>query len=874
MKLQVLVPALTVLGATLVAGAARGQCSTWSKGFARPGLQNVWDTAAFDSGAGQQLHVCGGTANGRGFIDRWTGERWENAYTTPAAGFHREMGAGTLQGTPAIFLSDVRPGGARVIVRWDGATATDLGAVLGGEVYCIEVLDDGSGPALFIGGEFTTVAGVANPRLAKWNGSSWTALGGGLPVDVGSVTVHDDGSGPKLCAGSELAFGGPSVLVRNGVTWTSLGAPASQWVGAMASHDWGTGPQLVIAASGGFNVWNGSSWSQPSGGTGSSIALALGDLGSGTRAYFMGAFTSAGGVPCLNAAAYTGSNYEALGAGIQPGVNYTQSEVTWVQEASGPKVYFSGQLTQAGGTGAQNLAAWDGSNWSAFGSGFNGPVDALASFDLGTGSALYASGAFSLAGGAIPPLAGSARWNGTQWSALPGAPGFVQALQGSTVGGSPRLFATGRFNTAPYFGLAAWNGSNWSTVGGGIGNGIGGEGNALLEHDDGSGPRLFVGGNFPLGNPAPGNRIAAWDGASWSPLAGGMNNLVNALARFDEGAGAELFAAGAFTLAGGAAANRIARWNGSAWSSLGSGFDNMAMALCTFDGGAGEALYAGGTFTSAGGVPVQYLARWNGSAWSDVPGGGANGAVLTLAVHDDGRGPALYVGGGFTTIGGITAYNIARFDGAAWETVDGGFDGAVHALAAHDDDGDGDAELFVGGGFQTAGPYASGFIARLGGCPHHTSFCFGDGALADHTTPCPCANDGLPGRGCANPFDPNGALLEASGSTNPDTLVLAGSGTPLSAFGIYLQHAALDDRVFHDGVLCAGGNLIRLRNRVAVGGMSTYPDSTDTLTVSQRGQVTPGSGATRYYSLFYRSASPAFCPPATANVTNGVRVIW
>ena len=47
-----------------------------------------------------------------------------------------------------------------------------------------------------------------------------------------------------------------------------------------------------------------------------------------------------------------------------------------------------------------------------------------------------------------------------------------------------------------------------------------------------------------------------------------------------------------------------------------------------------------------------------------------------------------------------------------------------------------------------------------------------------------------------------------------------------------------------------------------------------TTTLSQRGFVTPGSGALRHYSVFYRSSAATFCPPATANVTNGVRVIW
>ena len=47
-----------------------------------------------------------------------------------------------------------------------------------------------------------------------------------------------------------------------------------------------------------------------------------------------------------------------------------------------------------------------------------------------------------------------------------------------------------------------------------------------------------------------------------------------------------------------------------------------------------------------------------------------------------------------------------------------------------------------------------------------------------------------------------------------------------------------------------------------------------TTTLSQRGLVTPGSGALRYYSVFYRSPAATFCPPATANVTNGWGVDW
>ena len=39
--------------------------------------------------------------------------------------------------------------------------------------------------------------------------------------------------------------------------------------------------------------------------------------------------------------------------------------------------------------------------------------------------------------------------------------------------------------------------------------------------------------------------------------------------------GSDLYAGGRFTTAGGIAANRIAKWNGSSWSALGSGMNGV-----------------------------------------------------------------------------------------------------------------------------------------------------------------------------------------------------------------------------------------------------------------------------------------------------------
>jgi hypothetical protein len=164
----------------------------------------------------------------------------------------------------------------------------------------------------------------------------------------------------------------------------------------------------------------------------------------------------------------------------------------------------------------------------------------------------------------------------------------------------------------------------------------------------------------------------------------------------------------------------------------------------------------------------------------------------------------------------------------------------------------------------------------VGTPPAFTSFCSGDGSLTDHTTPCPCGNNGLPGNGCGHSFDPNGANLTATGTAPADDVLLTSSFEPATSFTLFMQHDAAGDVVFHDGVLCAGGTLIRLRGRGAVGGQAFFPNPVwdSSITLSQRGSVTVGSGARRYYAAWYRNASTTFCPPATANVTNGWLIDW
>ena len=132
---------------------------------------------------------------------------------------------------------------------------------------------------------------------------------------------------------------------------------------------------------------------------------------------------------------------------------------------------------------------------------------------------------------------------------------------------------------------------------------------------------LYIGGFFTAVGKVTANRVAKWNGTSWSALGagvGGTNPAVRALAV----SGTDLYAGGDFLTAGGASAKSIAKWNGTSWSPLGSGMAGGTHADVYAIVVNGTDVYAGGEFTSAGGVTVNRVAKWNGSAWSALGSGG------------------------------------------------------------------------------------------------------------------------------------------------------------------------------------------------------------------------------------------------------------
>jgi hypothetical protein len=380
--------AALIIGA--LASAAEGQYA-WKTGFNWPGgngvQASVYALTVFDDGTGPALYaggtfslVDGITAHG---VAKWNGTTW-----APLA---------------------------------DGCGSLNCG------VSALAVFNDGSGPALYAGGNFTTIGGVAANYIAKWSGGTWTALGSGLDSSVSTLGVFDDGNGPALYAGGNffMAGGMParSIAKWNGAAWTALGTGINGFVRALTAFDDGTGSAL----------------------------------------YAGGYFTAAGDVPAASLAKWDGTNWSALsgdlGGSSPPDVD---ALMVFDDGTGGPALYAGGYFTMAGGVAANSIAKWDGVTWASLGSGIGGfqasYVLALTIFDDGTGSALYAGGLFTTAGGA--PASYIAKWDGATWMPLgSGLNDSVYALGVFTDGTNPALYAGGQFLTAggvPSHFIAEW----------------------------------------------------------------------------------------------------------------------------------------------------------------------------------------------------------------------------------------------------------------------------------------------------------------------------------------------------------------------------------------------------------------------------------
>lgn len=478
--------AFTTAGVTPANNVAKWNGSTWSA-LAGGVDSEVAVLAEFDDGHGSALYAAGYFANAGGTpansVARWSGSSWSalgsgiqwDAFNGPGALTPFDDGSGPMLYVGGGFAS---AGGvaATNIAKWSGSAWSALDRGLNDTVRALKVFDDGHGPALYACGSFTAAGGAATIGIGKWNGSTWSPLGGGMaahsgaPLSVEALEAFDDGSGLALYAAGQFDSAG-GVPVKNiakwdGTSWSPVGTLLSSSIHALAVYKDAGGYALyaggVSLTLNGVNTrsvmkWDGSVWSVLSVDINNSTtwAMAVFDDGSGPALFTGGWFVSAGLVPAQNIAKWNGIAWSALGSGIDLSGVFA---LTVYDDGGGPALYAGGSFAHAGGVPAKNIAKWNGSIWSALGTGVNSDVRALTAVDELSGSALCAGGQFTVAGGVVAKHV--AKWDGSSWSNWgAGTNGSVLALTVFDDSTGPALFAGGSFLNAIHSGdsfLAKW----------------------------------------------------------------------------------------------------------------------------------------------------------------------------------------------------------------------------------------------------------------------------------------------------------------------------------------------------------------------------------------------------------------------------------
>jgi PKD repeat protein len=240
--------------------------------------------------------------------------------------------------------------------------------------------------------------------VAVWNGTNWSNLGTGFNNDVLCMTVWNG----NLVVGGDFttADGNPCyrVAMWNGTNWAPVGGLDTVFnndVRALAVYNgelWAGGDFTNAngcTACDRIVKWNGTAWVggnsgvDIAGGLDSTVRVLYVDPVA-NRLYMGGHFLEVGGdVNCSGVAFYDGSVWSAMGTGVN-------SYVRGITRYNG-NIIVGGDFTTAGGGAALRVAKWSPTTnlWSAMNIGMTAYLRALIEYK----GELYAGGSFHNAGG-------------------------------------------------------------------------------------------------------------------------------------------------------------------------------------------------------------------------------------------------------------------------------------------------------------------------------------------------------------------------------------------------------------------------------------------------------------------------------------------
>ena len=564
---------------------------------------------------------------------------------------------------------------------------------------------DPSSGNIYIGGLFSSVGGVARNHLAKLSSAGVVDPAWNPNPDQLITALKLDGAGNVFVAGPFTTIGGQSRMNLAKISASGTGA---------ADPTWNPNPSGSGGANGFVNNF------------------ALDGLG---NIYVGGRFDAIGGLPRVSIAKLSTSGTGAADpnwcACMQPGA--TVNAVV-VEPGSG-SIFIGGSFSTLGGRNRANIAklAPSGTLPTFMPDGTVIPgtiVDATwdpgaffgvnSLFADGSGS-LYAAGSFTTIGGVARRFLAKLSTSGSgavdpAWNPNPssnmvlvlGASGLNVFVGGflSTIGGQVRG------------GLAVLDGSsgavqtNWpNTYSPGF--------VTAIAKDPSN--RTILGGTFQVMGDfttvrlglarlnADGTLDAAWDPRPTTSALFANGASISALA---SDAAGDVYVGGSFDFVGGQARNNVAKLSGAGSGAADSTWSpnaNGSVGAVVLDGSG--SVFLGGAFTTIGGQARNRVAKVAASG-AGAPDAtfdpNANGQVNAIAIDSAG---SIFVGGAFTTIGGLGRNRLAKLSlstGAADPVWNPAADNGVNALAL-----DGAGALYAGGSFVSIGGQSRNRIAKL-----------------------------------------------------------------------------------------------------------------------------------------------------------------
>lgn len=287
--------------------------------------------------------------------------------------------------------------------------------------------------------------------------------------------------------------------------------------------------------------------------------------------YVGGEFRTVNGIQAQGIIKLDLFGFDTLGLGVGTGSTpFVKNIIKYNNE-----IYVCGSFLKSGNIQLNSIAKWNGSNWDSLQSGIidttGGVTQGLVSSMVIFNNELCVGGGFTHAGGIHAN--NIAKWNGSNWSDIFGFPGYeltdndfylihcMASYNNELYVGGSIIDSSGMKKN----GIMRWTGVKWELVGGGI-TGDQSDVYCMAVYKN----ELYVGGCFNKAEGNIGNGIQKWNGQVWKEVGNGVTltnyfySAVKNMYVYND----QLIITGDFDKAGSIPARTIASWDGSKWCSI------------------------------------------------------------------------------------------------------------------------------------------------------------------------------------------------------------------------------------------------------------------------------------------------------------------